>query len=294
MKKSDPVAHATAPRRRSKRGLAVYLAVAFIGAWTVWIVCIVLQHHGTPGGVLVPALFVSSFAPLLGCGLAVRSDSDTRAVLRFYGRALRWRMGWPVFAISVLFTPLLGVAVVAAASALAGKPVDFLMDWKEVPYSYVFLLILGGALAEEFGWSYLSDRLDEWLAPFSSSLVLGVIWSLWHLPLFFLIVPGATQSFIPYPVFLITCVCYRFLMSWCYHRSGRNILSNLLAHNGFNFAISLVPVVLPIYGAAQWRLAALGVLTGLSAAVLYRLLPPQPRPVAAQRETRPASRVPEL
>lgn len=291
MTESETASPATAPRGRGTRGLSVYIAIAFLGAWAVWVVCIVLQHHGVPGKELVPALFVSSFAPFLGCGLAVWSDGDVRAVLRFYGRGLRWRMGWPVLGISVLFTPLLGVAVVAIASALAGKPMSFLMDWRAVPYSYVFLLILGGALAEEFGWSYLSDRLDERLAPVSSNLVLGVIWSLWHLPLFFLIVPGATQSFIPFPVFLLTCVCYRFLMSWCYHRGGRSILSNLLAHNGFNFAISLVPIVLPIYGTVQWRLVALGLLTGLTAAVLYRLLPPTSQPLAVHREIRTVSQV---
>jgi uncharacterized protein len=270
---------AAAAHQKSKRGLAVYLAVGFIGAWTVWIVCALMARHGTPGGALVSIVIAGSFAPFLASGLGVWRDNGARAALRFYGRGLDWRMGWSVFGVSVLAIPLLGVAVAAASGALAGHSLSFQMGWKDVPYAYVWLLILGGPLAEEFGWSYLSDRLDEWLAPFSSNLVLGLIWALWHLPLFFLLVPGLDQSFIPYPVFVVAAVCFRFLMAWCYHRGGRNILSNLLAHNGMNFALSLVPIVLPVHSTPQWRLVALGALSGLSAAVLYRLAPVTPRGV---------------
>lgn len=274
---SDILTTTASPRDKSTRGLTVYLATAFAGAWSLWIVSAVLERHGVPGRALIPLLFVGSFAPFLASGLAVWRDGDTRGVLRFYARGLNWRMGWPVFTVSVFLTPLVGVAVVGVSSAMAGKPLSFLMGWKDVPYTYLFLLVLGGALAEEFGWSYLSDRLDERIGTFPANLVLGVIWSLWHLPLFFLVFQGPIQSYIPYPVFLITCVCYRFLMAWCYHRGGRNVLSNLLAHNGFNFALSLVPIVAPIHGAPQWRLLALGMLTGLSAALLYGLLPIAPR-----------------
>ncbi len=259
----------------------MYLAVGFIVAWAVWIVCGLMARHGTPGAALVPAVIAGSFAPFLASGLAVWCDSGARAALRFYVRGLNLRMGWAVFVAAVFAIPLLGVAVAAAFGAVAGQPLTFQMGWKDVPYAYVWLLILGGPVAEEFGWSYLSDRLDEWLAPFSSNLVLGLIWALWHLPLFFLVVPGLDQSFIPYPVFVLTAVCFRFLMAWCYHYGGRNILSNLLAHNGMNFALSLVPIVLPVRGTAQWRLVALSVLAGICAAVLYRLAPPSSRGLRA-------------
>jgi len=275
-------ADTASPGEKSTRGLIVYLAVGFIGAWAVWIVCGLMARHGTPGAALVPAVIAGSFAPLVASGLAVWRDRNARAALRFYLRGLDLRMGWPVLGVSLFAIPLLGVAVAAACAALAGKSLTFQMGWKDVPYAYAWLLILGGPLAEEFGWSYLSDRLDEWLAPFSSNLLLGLIWALWHLPLFFLVVPGLDQSLIPYPVFVVTAVCFRFLMAWCYHHGGRNILSNLLAHNGMNFALTLVPIVLPVHGTAQWRFVALGVLSGLCAAVLYRLAPAAPLRGAAR------------
>jgi len=46
------------------------------------------------------------------------------------------------------------------------------------------------------------------------------------------------------------------------------MLSNLLAHNGMNIAVSLVSIVLPVQGSPQWRLVALGGLSAVLAALL--------------------------
>lgn len=279
--------------RRSPWGIAVYLTVAFIVAWAVWVTCAVMTHDGTPADSLVAVVIAGSFAPFIASGLARWRENGVRAALAFYRRGLQWRMGWPVLAVSVFALPLLGVAIAGASAASSGGTLVFQLGWRDIPYAYVWLLILGGPVAEEFGWSYLSDRLDERLAPFSSTLTLGVIWALWHLPLFFLAVPGLDQTFIPYGIFVVVAVSVRFLMAWCYHRGGRNILSNLLAHNGMNFALSLVPIVLPVRGQMQWRFLAFGALAALCAAALYRLVPvgrdskpsPHERPEPADAST---------
>ncbi len=52
------------------------------------------------------------------------------------------------------------------------------------------LLILG-PLSEELGWGYALDRLQTRWDALTSSLILGVIWSLWHLPLFYIV--GTSQ-----------------------------------------------------------------------------------------------------
>lgn len=184
--------------------------------------------------------------------------------------------------VALLAVPLLGVVVAATAAAVDGHTLGFQMGWREAPYVYLWLLILGGPLAEEFGWSYLSDRLDERLPALPANLLLGIVWACWHLPLFFLAVPGLSQTFIPFPVFLVTAVCLRFLFAWGYHLGGRNILANLLAHNGLNFAVSLVLIVIPAPGNPQWRLLALGLLTGMLAALLYRFVPPAAKPPRLQ------------
>ena len=51
---------------------------------------------------------------------------------------------------------------------------------------FVYVLFLGGALGEEPGWRGLrSPRLQSVHGPLLGTLILGALWGLWHLPLFF-------------------------------------------------------------------------------------------------------------
>jgi hypothetical protein len=72
-----------APRRKSSGALILYLAVGFIGAWTVWITCALVARSGTPGSALVPAVIAGSFAPFLASGLALGASSALAAAVLY-------------------------------------------------------------------------------------------------------------------------------------------------------------------------------------------------------------------
>ena len=71
----------------------------------------------------------------------------------------------------------------------------YLACGNDTSHVYVFLslpgnLIIGGL--EEAGWMYvLQPRLDKKYGFFSASVLVGVIWIFWHIPLFF--IPGTNH-----------------------------------------------------------------------------------------------------
>src|SRR5436853_185126 len=68
--------------------------------------------------------------------------------------------------------------------------------WAILP-AFAFILLLQGPVPEEFGWrGYALDRLQARWGALTSALVLGVVWGLWHLPLFFL--PAAGIYVLPF------------------------------------------------------------------------------------------------
>lgn len=92
--------------------------------------------------------------------------------------------------------PLTGLLTL---SVLALLGVGLLWEYSLSPARLVpvgLLIWLVRALPEEYGWrGYALDRLQEHLGALPASLVLGSIWSLWHLPLHF--IPGTTLKSIP-------------------------------------------------------------------------------------------------
>jgi cbb3-type cytochrome oxidase subunit 3 len=247
-----------------------YVAISFLFSWAIWLACWLLARHVVGTDTLTPIVIAGSFGPFLASGICAATSSGLRGMIAFYRRGLDWRMGWLVFCVSVVLLPMLAIFT----ASLFHQP-DIQIPLAELPLVYLWLFVLGGPLAEEFGWSYLSDLLDARFSIAFSTFLLAIVWGFWHLPLFFLSIPGLEQKFIPFPLFLFMSVTARFLFSWSYHRSGRNILSNLLIHNGLNLSLSLVPIVLPLTGSLQPRLICLCTLTGIFAAVLWWALPPR-------------------
>jgi len=92
---------------------------------------------------------------------------------------------------------LLGAAPALTAALLTGS-FDLQAAGQQVsalggPLAVVGFALFTGPLSEEFGWrGYAQPRLRRTLSPYATSLVLGLAWGLWHLPLFLL--AGTSQS----------------------------------------------------------------------------------------------------
>lgn len=72
---------------------------------------------------------------------------------------------------------------------------------------------------EEAGWrGFALPRLEGKYNALLSSLILGVIWTFWRLPLFYL--TGATQMSIPMPIYLGLVVTVSVYLTWLYNNTG--------------------------------------------------------------------------
>ncbi len=259
---------------RTLRSIGLYLAVTFGWAWSLWLVGWLIAEHrlSLP---LFPVLVVGSFGPFVGALVATLAEGGPRNAARFFARIFDLRMGWAVFLVSFFLLPIIAVIVELVHATLTHGAPQFTMTLSEAPLNYLFLFVLGGTLAEEYGWSLLSDKLDGVLPLVRSTLVLGVIWAVWHLPLFFIVTPGAIQGYTPFYVFLVATVSMRFLFAWAYHRGGNNVLSNMLFHTAANMAYSIVALAPAPEDMSTGRLWMFAVLTIFCAVVLWSVAPPR-------------------
>jgi uncharacterized protein len=116
---------------------------------------------------------------------------------RLLRRVVLWRVGLRWYLVALLGIPLvLLLATLLLPGALASfrpvSPVHVL-----VTYVIVFVLagIPGGALLEEPGWrGFALPRLQAQLGPLGGTLLLGVLWGVWHLPQYVLVPAWAAES----------------------------------------------------------------------------------------------------
>ena len=101
-----------------------------------------------------------------------------------------------------------------------------------------------GPLAEELGWrSYALDKLQMRISPLASSILLGSIWWVWHIPLFFM--EGTSQYRMGF--FSLESLSFFFgtfslsvMFTWVYNLNKRSILTAILLHFAYNFTINTI------------------------------------------------------
>jgi membrane protease YdiL (CAAX protease family) len=98
----------------------------------------------------------------------------------------------------------------------------------------IFVLVLG----EELGWrGYALPLLLDKRSAVMASLILGVLWGLWHLPTF--LVPGTPQYGLPLSAFVLLTVEYSILMTWVYLHTKGSVLIATLFHGAINLSQGL-------------------------------------------------------
>lgn len=224
------------------RALA-FLALAFGVSVAVWLP-VVASARGWIG-VEVPAglAAVGIFGPAIAA-IALRLVDDGRAGLRAIREsATRWRFGPRWWAATVLAPPAIVGGIYVAYLLVGGdvgtaSTVTTIRDMGAAAAVAVPLLILvtvALAYGEELGWrGYLLPLLQTRLSALAASLVVGVAWFLWHVPLLYL--PGYEAGGEAYPIALwaATVVLTSIVYTWLYNGTGGSVLAVSLFHAGMN------------------------------------------------------------
>jgi membrane protease YdiL (CAAX protease family) len=122
--------------------------------------------------------------------------------------------------------------------------------WVFPPYILIMVFLGGGQ--EELGWrGYILDPMEEHLGPWLGNLVLGVVWAIWHLPLFF--IPGTFQTFMNFGGFMLLTIGYSWFYAWVRQASGKRPLAGLVMHGLANAFVPLFPTLTMVNGATQAR-----------------------------------------
>lgn len=96
-------------------------------------------------------------------------------------------------------------------------------------------------MVEEIGWrGYALPRLQSRMAALSSSLIIGVIWALWHVPSFFLL-PGADQAALPFLWYIPSVLAIAVVFTWLYNNTRGSLLLATLLHTSIQATNILIP-----------------------------------------------------
>lgn len=181
------------------------------------------------------------FAPAIVALVMTAWDGGGKAVIDLLRPLIRWRVGlrWYLFAAGYMIVIKLTAAVLCRIGTGVwprfGNERPIVMA-----AATVMSVLLGGQTGEEIGWrGYALPSLASRFGLGTASIVLGVFWACWHLPLFF-VLGGDTvgQSF---PLYLLQVTAISVAMAFLWSRTSGSLLLTMLMHSAGNNTKDIVP-----------------------------------------------------
>jgi membrane protease YdiL (CAAX protease family) len=155
---------------------AAFVCMAYAISWSLWLLAMA-------GGGTVPFL-LGALGPAIAAGIVTHLRGQS--VREWIRPVWHWRVAprWWLYALGL---PALLYGVVGVALQMLGEPVDWALAVDRLPAyaaTFAFVLLLGGAM-EEPGWrGFGLPVLQERYSPLRATLLLGLVWGVWHIPVY--------------------------------------------------------------------------------------------------------------
>jgi membrane protease YdiL (CAAX protease family) len=223
-----------------------YFILALGWSWLFWIPVVLtgMDISVTPGIVLFA---IGVLGPAVSAILLTCLTGDKQERREYWSRLISFKRITPRwYAIIILIAPVYSVLAILSGLVIKGNipAVDTAVRYVTHPLTiipFAIARLVYGPLPEELGWrGYALDRLQRKWNALVSSLVLGVIWAVWHTPMFFMrgslmseVFPlWSTQFWVAMgPGILAGAV----VMTWIYNNTQRSTLAAILFHFMMNF-----------------------------------------------------------
>jgi membrane protease YdiL (CAAX protease family) len=244
----------------NKLSVPLFFLLTYGWSWGCWILITktlevyedILQ--GVPSILIVSAIplyirigfaiasLTATFSPAISAIILTAAIGGKAALGEFFSRIVKWRVGIRYYFFTFLIPPTMLILRFGLIVLLGGT---FKTDISTTSFMGAlgmfinFFLIAGGQ--EELGFrGFAQPKLQEKFNLALTSLIIGVLWFFWHLPLY-LWVPGVSQHGQSLFFGLLAQISFCFAFTWIYNRT-QSILIPMLLHATINFLHSFVLV----------------------------------------------------
>lgn len=209
--------------------------------WTFWFTAGYISHitphqekHLDIASILS---FIGLLAPVAVAYRLIYKDPELQKDL--IGRFFNFREINPRYFLLACFVMPTSILLAQTISLLFGyNPSQFIITGKFTFSSGIFpvwFLLIIAPIIEELAWhSYGTDCLRSRFSLFKTSLLFGLFWGIWHMPL------SSIRDYYQSNIletgwiyslnFLVSIIPFVLLMNWLYYKTGRNIIITIIFH----------------------------------------------------------------
>ena len=220
----------------------IFFGLTILYSWTLWGIAILMgQDYMSFPTIIFYALggFGPSLIGLILIYLTYNKDQKHEFKARAFDVkrfGAKWYGIFLILIVIPIFVSMFVAALIWEDLSFMGEISTFSLSVL-MPTYFAFLII--AVLAEEFGWrGFALDPLQDKYSALNASLQLGIVWSIWHFPLY--LIKGTFQNSlgfgsISFFLYSLDIIPGAIIYTWIYNNTDRSILSVIIFHFLGNF-----------------------------------------------------------
>lgn len=203
-----------------------------------------LISFDSPNSLIVLVQIAMAWTPTMAFAIIHRKADPGRSFGRYVADLFAPRIRLLPLLASILIPLAVTFIIWIGYSLASGQPLFSLVADASIGTLVIMFAtsLIRGPLGEELGWrGYLQLELNKRFSLLKSSLIVGVIWAVWHLPLWFISGYQGVDLLVYIAAFAIGLIAFSVIIGFIYGR-GRNLLYAILLHQMLNFSGQLLNV----------------------------------------------------
>ena len=222
--------------------------MTIIWSWTFWFIGLYLlkdEINQESIGKFLIFFFSGVYGPSISAIVTTFIFDGIEGVLNLLKKLFIWNVPLKNYLYIIILPTIFVIIGIGLYNIFIGDIGSFdLMAFVSIP-AVLWAGIYAGPLGEELGWrGFLLSELKKEQSNLKSAIIIGIIWFIWHIPLwwapFGTLVSGESISFLPIITYFLMLICLSIIITWLVINSKGSVFVALLFHLSINAGIALL------------------------------------------------------
>ncbi|MBE0682606.1 MAG: CPBP family intramembrane metalloprotease [Anaerolineales bacterium] len=225
-----------------KYPLVIFFLLVFGLTWPFMIVDVLGSHDVLPFRLPIPLMIVMGYMPTLAAVIVTGMTKGKEGIRALFRKLLIAKVGLRWYVLAIFGYAAVCAGAIGLSNLFSEASIPFLSEnfpkfsnpVEMVLSVAVMFLAISLVNGEELAWrGFALPRLQSKFNALTSSIILGVVWGLFHLPLFFTLT-GSSQAGASFLDFLLSTVSLTVIFTWMYNHTRGSVLLAYLLHGATN------------------------------------------------------------
>jgi uncharacterized protein len=210
-----------------------FFLLTYALSWAIWITLIIASSQ-IPEGVSTIVRLFGVLMPAISAIALTLFYSGKAGVKKIFSRFKIWRVGAKWWIIAIFVYPTILIISGILFNLYAPQSLKLIPITIDILIANIIFLSIA-TLGEEIGWRGVAlPELQKKYSPLKSSLILGLLWSTWHIPFWILIGTLSQYGAIYFAMNFLFIIPATFFITWTFNNTKGSMLFPALFHLSFN------------------------------------------------------------